>query len=250
MRFLRLKLLGAIIIISMSSLFSLRGVNANSNTLSGSVTNSSGAPVVGAVVSVNDANSDSATTDSSGNYSLSIPDGTYNVQVTPPSSSSFSSAVAYGEVVSVNTTLNYVLTQAGTASLSGHVYDAEGNPVSGQTILAVAGSTQVSATTNSSGYYSLSTSPGTYSLIIYGTTSADVGQNLPAEYSLESDGYSLAEDTIQNITIPAKQVTFHAQDSSNNPVSNVEITTTDTGLGTLSLGGGLTSSGDSTIPCG
>ena len=63
-------------------------------TLSGSVKDSSANPIVGATVLVNDANSDNTTTDSSGNYSLSIPQGTYNVQVTPPSGSNFSPAIA------------------------------------------------------------------------------------------------------------------------------------------------------------
>lgn len=59
--------------------FSAKTVIADTSTLSGSVKDSQGNTISGATVSVDDANSDSTTTDGSGNYSLSIPSGTYNV---------------------------------------------------------------------------------------------------------------------------------------------------------------------------
>ena len=128
----KIKLVSLILATLLIYLLSPKAAFADFYTISGHISDSSGAEISGAIVSINDANFDSSITDSSGNYSLYVPDGTYNIQVTPPAGSNFSSAIALDQVISGNTTLNFILAPAGTAVLSGHVYDSQGNGVSGR----------------------------------------------------------------------------------------------------------------------
>jgi hypothetical protein len=120
----------SVIFCAFSSFSFSTKVYADNFNLSGSVKDSSGNAIAGATLTVNDANSDSITTDSSGNYNLSVPSGTYNVQVNPATGSSFSSAIAKNQTISNNTILNFILTPIGTESLSGHIYGPEGNALS------------------------------------------------------------------------------------------------------------------------
>src|SRR4030042_3193452 len=84
------KLISAVFLGIAVCIFLPKVTFASDYTLSGKVTDSSETAIEGAAISVNDPNNDSATTDSSGNYSLSIPEGTYNIQVTPPAGSNYS----------------------------------------------------------------------------------------------------------------------------------------------------------------
>src|SRR6185503_2391308 len=84
---------------------------ADTFTLSGSVTDQVGQAIgnttVSAVNSVSGATAGTVTTDATtGSYSLMIPDGTYNITATPPSSSGFQSTTRSNQVISGNTVLN------------------------------------------------------------------------------------------------------------------------------------------------
>jgi hypothetical protein len=81
---IKLKLISIIFLALFFGFLSPKIALADTFTLSGSVQDSSGHVISGATVSVNDVNADSTTTDVSGNYSLSVPSGAYNVQTTPP----------------------------------------------------------------------------------------------------------------------------------------------------------------------
>src|SRR5581483_2280004 len=103
-------------------------------TLSGRVTDQSSNAVVGATVAALDGSNAtiaSATTDSSGNYSMSLPGGTYTIQVTPPAGSSFQTSNTPNESITADTTLNFVLVPAGAVTLSGHVLDGQGTGIAG-----------------------------------------------------------------------------------------------------------------------
>jgi Flp pilus assembly protein TadG len=127
-------LLSSFLFVLFFGFFSAKTALADTITLSGSITTSSGSAVVGATVAVNDSNNDNTTTNSSGDYSLTIPSGTYNVEVTPTSGSGLTSAIAFNQNVSANTNLNFILTPSGTVSLSGYIYDASGGPLANQSI--------------------------------------------------------------------------------------------------------------------
>jgi hypothetical protein len=168
---------------------SVQSVLAASYNLSGKISNSSGDAISGAGISVVDPNTNTtlatSTSDSSGNYNISIDSGTYNIHIAPPSGSNFSSAVASNKVISDDTILNFILVPAGSASLSGHVYDGLGNPVSNQRVSLVAGSTTNQALTDNTGNFSLQASTGTYELDVdNGATLNALSLNVPQIYGL------------------------------------------------------------------
>jgi protocatechuate 3,4-dioxygenase beta subunit len=216
-------------IFSLTLLFGFLPVKhafADTFTLSGSVKDTSGNGISGTIVSVNDANSDNTTTDSSGNYSLSIPAGTYNVQVTPPSGSGFTSAVAVNQNISANTVINFVLVPSGTVTLSGHVLDGIGQPLANQTVAIAPSGTgnYVSSTTDSNGNYNFQVTPGNYLIRVSGNNS--LSANAPATYSIQSSAtLSLQQSKIMNIPLNIYKMSLLVQDSSGNPQANVKIST-------------------------
>ncbi|HSW96630.1 MAG TPA: malectin domain-containing carbohydrate-binding protein [Candidatus Saccharimonadales bacterium] len=247
---IKLPLIGFILFtLTFSFLFSSPKLAfADNFTLSGSVKDASGNAISGATVNVNDTNNDNTTTDSSGNYTLSIPQGTYNVQVTPPAGSNFSSAVALSQNISANTVLNFVLVASGSVQLRGHVRDSLGNAVAGQTVKLIAtGGSTTSNTSDASGNYTLTVSPATYQSLVVTADHNGVSLDVAQHYQLIASNYSLTQSTMVDLIIPAKKVDFHVQDASGNSVSGVTIKASLAGGLTqnLSIGGSITAAGES-----
>ena len=215
---------------------------ADSFTLSGHVQDSSGNSISGAMITVNDSSSDSTTTDSSGNYSILVAQGTYDIQATPPSGSSFTSVIALHQDISADTTLNFIFAPAGSAILSGHVLDSQGNGVPGQHVALADQSGQLVANviTDSTGSYSIQASTGSYAeLEVIGSINHS-NVNVPENYNLIVHDYLLNQDTSLDLTIPANQVSIHVQDAAGNPVSGAKITTSNNGQSGYTIGSGLT----------
>ncbi|HZQ38476.1 MAG TPA: carboxypeptidase-like regulatory domain-containing protein [Dehalococcoidia bacterium] len=202
-------------------------------TLSGRVTDQSSNAVVGATVAALDGSNAtiaSATTDSSGNYSMSLPGGTYTIQVTPPSGSGFQTSNTPNESITANTTLNFVLADSGSITVSGQVTDSLGNGAAGQHVVF----NSFTATTDSTGAYSLQLAPGNYSVEVYGNG----GGTLPGNYFLEtSQPVSLTQSTTLNLMVPARQVSVHVQAPDGTPVAGVSVTTNNPGVSSLTLAG-------------
>lgn len=202
-------------------------VFADTFTISGHVEDSSGNAVSGATISVNDANSDNTITDNSGNYSLSVPSGTYNVQVTPPPGSDFSPAISTNRTISGDTIINFIFAPAGLVALSGHVYDRNGSPLSGQHVYLVQSSSNNThigeITTTSDGSYSTQVLAGTYFDLVIS------GSNNSSSYELNHFNYSLIQNTTLDITVPIKQVTMNVQTAEGNGIQDVALTTANQG---------------------
>lgn len=232
-----------ILVTLLLGIFFTKVAFADTFTLSGSVKDASGNPIVNASVSVNDPGSGTTTTDNSGNYTLSISNGTYNVQVTPESGSGFSSAVALNQNVTSNTELNFILVPSGSVRISGHLYDNLGNPLSNQqVVLNLASGGQVaSVITDSSGSYSFQNSSNSYQLTVNGNNN-NGALNVPETYSFNLPNRSYTQSTIQDITVPAKKVDIHVQDGSGTAVNNVVVKTTGGNVGqqNIQIGGGVT----------
>ncbi|RMF02467.1 MAG: carboxypeptidase regulatory-like domain-containing protein, partial [Chloroflexi bacterium] len=140
--------------------------------LTGQVTDQSGTAIVGATVAViNPATSAtvaSATTDSTGNYALSVDAGTYDIKVTPPASSGFAESITPGQVISSDTSLDFVLVPAGSITITGRVLDGEGNGLTNQRLqITPSGGNSIGVSTNISGTYTFSVAPGDYRLAVY-----------------------------------------------------------------------------------
>ena len=197
-------------------------------TLSGKVADSSNNAIQGANVFVLNSDTNnvitSATTDSSGNYSLSVEQGTYKIEVVPPESSGFQTSVQTNQNIFVDTTLNFVLVPGQTmVTITGHIYDKNQQPLSGLTVSS--GYTQT--VTDNTGYYSVSTPPGNNLLRVF---------DYPSHFRLYIN-YNPTADTTVDVTIPTNTLTVQVQDSNNNafPNANVIVAPVDGSTTTLSI---------------
>jgi hypothetical protein len=227
---------------------------ADSFSISGKVSNSSGADISNASISITDsisgANAGTTITDSSGNYSVVVLEGIYNVQVIPPAGSGFSVAIALSQTVSDDKVLNFILTPAGTVTFSGRVLDQFGNIVPDQTVKLVASNgSQFMTTSNTSGNFILQVSPGTYILQLVGDKNP-LSLNVPQNYTLTNQNYSLTQSILLDIVIPAKKVDVHVQDSAGNSASNIEIKSNSPSNPNLSIGNNITVTGQSSYGTG
>jgi protocatechuate 3,4-dioxygenase beta subunit len=220
------------------------GTPANFNSLSigGGITNASGASEYGTLGNT------APETDSSGNLTLWLfPNNgsqKYSFTANPPSGSSYQSLVLANVVVSNDVDLTITLQRPVT--LTGHVFDPLGNPVTNQVVSLSAGGVSGSGTTDASGNYSIEISPGIFRLEIGGQNNIS-SLNIPQWYNLTVNNFYLTSDRILDITIPAKKVILRTQDAFLNRVENAAITALNPiGPGTpanfngLSIGGGIT----------
>jgi hypothetical protein len=202
------------------------------------------------VIDVNTSDSvGSDITDSSGNYSIEVVTGIYDVEVAPPSGSGFGPAIALGQEINSDKSLNFILLSVSSVLLSGYIYDSEGNPVPDidVSLLSQSPPSLVTETTDSSGHYSLTVLPGTYDLIIKGNNlPLDGSVSVPKEFNIRVDGYELDQTTILDLTLPTKKVDIHTQDSSNTSVGGVNIEVSlppGVQIQNIPLGNGLIASG-------
>lgn len=166
-----------------------------SGTITGTITQPNGTPIAGADVSAFDGTFTffgSATTNSAGQYQITtnLGTGTYTVEASYETSSNTATGVSVTQGQTTSS-INIQLTIAPSGTITGKVTDSKGNPIDGASVAAenIATFTSNSATTDSSGDYTISTglSTGTYNV----TAQAD-------EYTLQ---------VLTNIAVTVNQVT-------------------------------------------
>lgn len=168
--------------------------------------------------------------------------GSYTFTATPPTGSNFVTTTYSSSIIS-DTTVN--ITMKVPVKLYGHIFDPLGTPVGNQTVLLrTSAGSSLSGTSDSTGYFELHIAPDTYPSLRFIGSNNPTTVNLPQAYSIIVNNYTISQDTDLEITIPAKKVTTHVQDSLNNAISGVELTSAPTtgtsNNGTLSIGGGIT----------
>ena len=213
----------------MLLIFSATLALAATYQLSGRVTDQSGNPLAGTLIEVIDPSTGSitasATTDSSGYYSLPLSDGVYDIQVTPPLTSGFQVSITTGYAITNDTTLDIVLVPVTFVEVSGHLLDPLGNPVSQQLVI-LSGSNltnNLTDNTDAAGRYSFDVPAGSYYISGRGNRP---GSSLcvPAEYTFSiNSSISVTSDTVVDLTLPTKRVNVHVQDPAGNPVTNVNV---------------------------
>lgn len=139
-----------------------------SGSVYGLVTNASSAPLAAVAIEALDPNTGSGVastvTAGDGSYTLDLPDGTYNVLVTPPTGSGYTSQTIKGVAVNGATEENITLVAANVSTLSGKVTDSNGNDLVGMTVGLIdqnGNPTIYSTTTAANGDYSLAVPDGT-----------------------------------------------------------------------------------------
>jgi cytoskeletal protein CcmA (bactofilin family) len=140
-------------------------------TVAGQVT-ASGSPVAGATVAYSGG---SATTDASGNYTLSgVPAGA-PIAITASLSGFQTASQQVTPAANATTTLNFVLTTAAFGSIIGRVVDSNNNGVASASVAYGGGTTS----TDCSGYYSFSNVPaGTVTVEVTATNFQAAQQNV------------------------------------------------------------------------
>ncbi|MCE5300145.1 MAG: carboxypeptidase-like regulatory domain-containing protein, partial [Spirochaetia bacterium] len=179
-------------------------INKNVNSLTGKITNSDGQPVNGAAVTVyengNPSNLYPASTDVSGNYSLTLPDGTWIINVNaagfvPPPLSSVTFSTSPGDEARVR---DFTMTPQACA-ITGNVADLAANALAGATVSAINNSTHavIETVTDALGHYTLNVGTGGYmvnaSLSGYTSDGARTvtftagGQNSTADFTMTAN---------------------------------------------------------------
>ncbi|MGB9586964.1 MAG: carboxypeptidase regulatory-like domain-containing protein, partial [Armatimonadota bacterium] len=153
-------------------------------TISGIVKDTSNNPLVGVLVSTN-IGGYSTTTTSGGNYSMSVPPGTYNLTA---SKSGYQSQTQNNIVVTSgnNTTVNFTLSPVSYGTISGVVRDTNGTTLGGATV-----------STSTGGYSTTSASNGTFTL----------SNVLAGTYSVTASKSGYNSQTQNNIAVAAGQTT-------------------------------------------
>jgi hypothetical protein len=130
-----------VLLLAMFAAFPTTSVLAESYQLMGTVTDHMGTAVVGATVDVIDPATSaligSTTTTASGTYALAVESGTYDIRVTPPAGSPFAPSVSPRRSITTNTVIDMVLVSARPVILSGHVKDATGQGIPGQSVTLI-----------------------------------------------------------------------------------------------------------------
>src|SRR5215213_8721601 len=222
-----LKLLAALVLLVTFVALPVRSVAAATFQLSGRVTNQSSAAIIGATVTALDATTSaavaSATTGSTGSYTLSVAAGTYDFRVTPPSGSAFQISTVPNRTISANTMLDFTLVPTGAVTLSGRMLDGEGNgvPNVNLNLYPASGGGGAAVLTDATGSYSFAVAPGNYYLRIYysQSTTAAVGEYI----DLYTASFELTQNRVLDLPLPFQRVTVQVQDSTGNPVSDVQV---------------------------
>ncbi|MCB4791286.1 MAG: carboxypeptidase regulatory-like domain-containing protein [Elusimicrobia bacterium] len=176
--------------------FELTQINAQaqSGTISGKVTKSDGTTTISGVLieaMQSGVTKASVLTDSSGNYSITVGTGAYNVKA---STSGYQSQiktgynVTNGSTVTVNFSLIQVSAQAQTGTISCTVTDSNSTLIAGASIKIYQGSSFINEVyTDSTGKYSLTIGTGTY------------------DFTVSKTGYQTS--TQRNVSVTANQTT-------------------------------------------
>ncbi len=171
-------------------------------------------------------------TDDSGNVTLwLLPGSPFTITATPPSGSNYLQTTLFNIAISSDTQTTVILEDQ-PVTLSGHIYDYLGNPLANHKVqLSATGLSTVDTFTDADGSYSMQAAPHAYNIQIAANNSLTV--NAPQMYNISFD-YQISQNTVLDVTIPAKKVDVHVQDASNSPVSDVEISTSR-GFGSVSI---------------
>ena len=169
--------------------------------VSGYILNSTGAPVSGAVVLLGNYGS-GYYSNSQGYYFLSVPAGTYTLNVHPKTNAAFNfdSYNEYSFVVNGNITKNITVTGSDKLKVSGYILDANGHGLAGAEIIFNVPSIVPNVYTDNSGYYQIFAPQDTYHINVwppynsnylsYDEPEFDVNSNLTKNITLSS-GYKV-----------------------------------------------------------
>ncbi|MCW2986416.1 MAG: Kelch repeat-containing protein [Conexibacter sp.] len=156
--------------------------------------------------------------DSGGGYALSLPPGSYDLRVTPPTGSTYRQSTATAIAVDGDTALDFVLFQGANGSgtnLTGVLRDLDGAALPGATVTVVGGP---STTTDGQGRFQLVTDDGNHALrLSRGQSGGD------ASFSLQTSQLAIAGDTGVTLTLPLHRLTVSVTDPASQAVAGAAV---------------------------
>ena len=198
-------------------------------TVQGHIT-SGGSAVGGVAVAVYPPGSASGsvattTSDAQGSYSMSVPEGTWDIVFTP--ASPFLPVTKSNFSVISDRTLDVVLVQEGVSTLSGRIVDHTGTPIIGVSTNVYNPSLgQFIATTGPDGRFSIYARNGSYRLAVH--TNSTVNGDVPPDnwqFWTADQAFTLAGNTdVGDLVLPApSRLNVTVLDPANQPVSNARV---------------------------
>ena len=172
-----------------------------------------------------------------GTYRAEVPEGTYDVTVTPPFGDGLSSAREANEVVGAEAVLNFTLASSeSSSSFSGVLRGEKGQPIAGAQIDLGNNSVGVGATTAANGSFSANVPAGTYALSVTGT---EAGASQGTFY-VSIPKVVISGALRENLTLPAHTITLEVVGPHGEPVPGATVAVKEpTCCATLSFAPGL-----------
>ena len=200
-------------------------------TLSGTIFGGSN-PLPNATVNLVDTGSSSqvgtTTSDANGDYSFSVNDGNYNLQVLAPNGSGFGDSDVNNITVNGSNVIQNIVIVASAYALSGVVRGPDGSPASN---VSVKIRNQITldfldtVLTNQSGEYTVPLTVGTYRVEVSKYGNASAGIPTPTSFRMDPviKDLVITGDTTQDITLPFVTLSGFTTDSNGVPVSGVQF---------------------------
>ena len=217
-------------------------------TVSGSTVDSNGIPIPNVEITIPDTASGpdyeffsgnlTIYSDAQGKYSFKTPASTYNVLVSPPSSSDQYGATEYLDVDLTDDAVRDFIVQSSNV-LSGTITLPDGSPVVGGRVLAYkqsasprSGASAIAQTeTDESGAYTFNLVPDTYMLQLYVYDRNIEGNAGYYNHDSVAENLDLSSDHREDLVLPYVTVSGSTVDSNGIPIPNVEISIPDTASG-------------------
>lgn len=231
--------LQAIVLIAYGFLFfSMSSLHAASTfVISGHVTDQNGTGIQNVAITATDPGTNTVefgpiNTDSTGAYSLSVLQGTYDLHFTPPTGSNFNAIIQTNVTISGDQTINVQLTPV-TRTVSGTVTDKQGNPLPNVFVNARLPSDTIGnpnlphggAATDNNGHFAISLPANVYALTISSGTSSLPNSSIKTNVQVDLTN----ADAIQNFQLPlATTVQVLVKDNTGNAAASRQVTLNNT----------------------
>lgn len=161
------------------------------------------------------------TTDTNGDYSLAVEEGSYDIVATPPDVYQYKISRFDEQTVTGNTVLNFVLDQTIYYTFGGIISDNYGEPVEGITVQAGGNS----AVTDENGYYYMTLPEYTTSITPVMIASGHNSPYMPQNYTVyATQSVPFYGDVQLDMKMPATTVTVTVADEESNPVEGATVT--------------------------
>lgn len=229
-----IKFLPSLVFLFIVFLFSTHSALAANFTVSGKVSDGQGHYVGFANVAILDPNTGAKLTDvvsntNTGNYSLSVAEGTYSIRIVPSTGWAYQQKTLTHVVITGDTQLDITLDPTpGSVAFTGRILTPDSQPIGNTSTSLSSSQGGVNFVTDSSGTYFLRVFPRTdYTFLISrSVASSDPPLDIPGYFRITNSPFSLTQDLTQDIVIPTAHVSVHIQDPNGNSAPNVLVTTT------------------------